>query len=739
MRALLQVWRWRWTLLALAGCTCWAQTTLSLASGTAVAGGTVALGLTFNDPGSTNQVAGLQWTFQYPAANITAITVSPAAGLTAASKTITCAAKAGMYTCVATGPNDNVIANGLVVTAQFTLAAKAVSTNIALSNALAASAPANSVSVAAAGGTISVLPTLASLTCNPAALSSAGVSICSAVISQAAPSGGAVVGLSSNNTLLGTPASLSVAAGATAATVSLTAGTISAAQTAVLTATLNGSSKAVSFTLSPPANSGSVSTASVSGSASLASLTCTPTTLSSAGTSTCSAVLSQAAPAGGAAINLSSNNTLLGTPAFLTVAAGATTATVSLTAGTVSATQTAILTATLNGSSATASFTLNPPLALSSLTCNPAALNSAAVGTCSAVLSQAAPAGGTAIGLSSNNTLLGTPAFLTVAAGATTAAVSLTAGAISAAQTAVLTATLNGSSKTVSFTLNPPANSGSVPSSATLASLTCNPTTLGPGGGTTCIAVLSQAAPAGGAVIGLSSNNEFLWPPPSLAVAAGATDAAVGLSAGTVFTTQTAVLAATLNGSSKTSSFTLNPAATLASLTCTPTTLTSGNLSTCIAGLSQAAPAGGAVVSLSSNNEMLLTPASLTVAAGANFFAVAVTAGAISTAQTAVLTATLNGSSLANTFTLNPPATLASLTCNPTTLSSGNASTCSTVLSQAAPAGGVAIGLSSNNALLETPASLSVAAGATTATVSLTAGTISTVQTAVLTVSKRLF
>src|ERR1035438_3159902 len=109
----------RWLLAILAASTCWAQTTLSLSSASGVAGGTVALGLTFSDSGN-NQVAGVQWSFQYPA-SITGVTVTAAPALTAASKSITCVASPGAYTCVATGSNDNVIPNGLVGTAQFTL------------------------------------------------------------------------------------------------------------------------------------------------------------------------------------------------------------------------------------------------------------------------------------------------------------------------------------------------------------------------------------------------------------------------------------------------------------------------------------------------------------------------------------------------------------------------------------------------------------------------------------------
>ena len=90
-------------------------------------------------------------------------------------------------------------------------------------------------------------------------------------------------------------------------------------------------------------------------------LTCTPTSLSSSGTSSCTVTLSVAAPTGGQTVNLSSSNSsLLSVPATVTVGAAATTATFTATAGTITSSQTVTITATLNGSSATASISLAP-------------------------------------------------------------------------------------------------------------------------------------------------------------------------------------------------------------------------------------------------------------------------------------------------------------------------------------------------------------------------------------------
>ena len=88
-------------------------------------------------------------------------------------------------------------------------------------------------------------------------------------------------------------------------------------------------------------------------------LACTPASVTSGSTSTCTVTLS-AAPTASASVAISDNSAALTVPATVTVATGATTANFTATAGSVSANQTATVTATLNGSSKTASITVTP-------------------------------------------------------------------------------------------------------------------------------------------------------------------------------------------------------------------------------------------------------------------------------------------------------------------------------------------------------------------------------------------
>ena len=90
---------------------------------------------------------------------------------------------------------------------------------------------------------------MTSLACNPTSLGSGQSTSCTVTLSGAAPSGGAAVGLSSNNPLLPVQASVTVPAGSTSASFTATAGTISAAATATLTGTFNNTSQTATIQL----------------------------------------------------------------------------------------------------------------------------------------------------------------------------------------------------------------------------------------------------------------------------------------------------------------------------------------------------------------------------------------------------------------------------------------------------------------------------------------------------------
>lgn len=164
---------------------------------------------------------------------------------------------------------------------------------------------------------------------------------------------------------------------------------------------------------------------------------------------------------------------------------------------------------------------------------------------------------------------------------------------------------------------------------------------------------------------------------------------------------------------------------TLNSLSCTPTTLSSGSSTTCTLTLS-AVPASNTAVALASNNAVLTVPISVTVPSGSTSTTFTATAGTVSSNGSGIVTATLDGLSSTATITLNAPAptpTLSSLACTPSMLTSGNSSTCTVTLTAVASSN-TTVSVADDNASLVVPTSVTVLSGQSTAIFTATAGTI---------------
>ena len=235
--------------------------------------------------------------------------------------------------------------------ASVTVPASSLSAAFSIVTSAVTSSTAVTISASSPGGTqsavLTVAPTsgLSTLQCSPSSLPSGGQSTCTVTLSGGA-SGGVTISLSSNNSLLSVPASVTVTAGSTMATFGATVGTVGATQSAVVTATLGGVSRTAGFTLSAPT--------------SLASLLCSPISLHSGGTSTCTVTLTGGAGAGGTTVALSTTNSRLIVPSSVTVPARAVAASFAAHARFIRRGQIALVTAKLGTISKTVSFNLAP-------------------------------------------------------------------------------------------------------------------------------------------------------------------------------------------------------------------------------------------------------------------------------------------------------------------------------------------------------------------------------------------
>jgi len=198
------------------------------------------------------------------------------------------------------------------------------------------------------------------------------------------------------------------------------------------------------------------------------SFSMSPSAVTAGGTATGTVRLSIAAPPEGAVVSLLSSNLSAVVPESVTVPPGQSSANFTIRTTSVSTSQTATLTASYAGSSRQATLTINPAVAdavtLESFTITPSIVTAGASATGSVRLSGAAPAGGIRVDLQTDNSAarLPCPFFsgpnagcVILAAGQASATFTIQTTSVSTGQTANITASYAGVSRTATLAINP--------------------------------------------------------------------------------------------------------------------------------------------------------------------------------------------------------------------------------------------------------------------------------------------
>jgi hypothetical protein len=253
-------------------------------------------------------------------------------------------------------------------------------------------------------------------------------------------------------------------------------------------------------------------------------------------------------------------------------------------------------------------------------------------------------------------------------------------------------------------------------------------------GETTWVAVqLTAAVPAGGATISMNSSNPGALPVPATVTMPGNTAwMQFQVQAGQVSALTPVTLTAMLNSASASAQFTLQPPS-LKSLTISPATISGGAQPQGIVMLNGQAPAGGALVSLSSNSPMVSPPTSVTVTPGNFSASFPIPTSGVTANTTAIVTATYNGASSQAQVTLTPQQPPASLTLSPTSTTGAGGSSFGTVtIASPSSTDEVLQVASSNPAVASVPNGVTIPAGSTTGgfnifTTSVTTQTVVTI------------
>jgi len=261
------------------------------------------------------------------------------------------------------------------------------------------------------------------------------------VLNGAAAGGGVKVAITCDNAVAQTPANVTVPFNSTSTTFPISTSAVSAPQTANITAALGRISDTAQLTVAPALQLTLAANSVVGGS-------------SVSGTAT----IGSPAPLAGVNINLRSDNTTVAeTPLSVDIASGQNSATFTITTIPVALSRTVTITATSPSftQSASVSLTVTPPGSgtLANLTIFPTQVTGGATATGTVTLTGAAPAGGTVVTVQSNSAYARVPQLVTVLQGLSAASFIITTIHPASAQTATITATAGGVTKTATLTV----------------------------------------------------------------------------------------------------------------------------------------------------------------------------------------------------------------------------------------------------------------------------------------------
>ena len=597
------------------------------------------------------------------------------------------------------------------VPASVTVLTAAVSATFTVT-ALSVAAATSTTITAAYGGanaiaTLAVTPAAAlySVTLSPATVAGGNPSTATVTLNGLAPTGGATVNLASSNTLVATvPASVVVPAGTATKVFTVTTLGVAASNDVLISGSYSGLTATATL----------VVTAAVPSSVSL-----NPTSVAGGSPSTGTVTLNGKAPAGGAVVALSSANPAVATvQATVMVAAGQLSKTFNVTTVWVGSTTTVAISATLLGVTQSANLTVTTTAAaLSAVSVSPASVLGGGTSTGTATLTVPAPTGGATVTLSSSDPAATVPPGVTVLSGSSTATFTITTLGVSTSTPVTISGTYLGVMKSATLTVTP----------AVLSTLALSPTTVVGGNPSTGTVTITGPAPPLGSVVPLSSSVQTAATvPANVTVPGGALSATFTVTSLGVTTSSSTVITATYGGVPKTKTLTVNPA-TPSTVTLNPTTVIGGATSAGTVTLNGAAPPGGSTVALTSANPAAATvPASVPVAGGATTASFTATSLAVGTNTSSLITATFNGGSKNATLTVNA-AVPSSMALNPASVVAGTSSQATVTLTGPAPSVGAVVDLTSSRTDVATvPPNVTVLAGATSASFTVTTLPVST-------------
>jgi len=259
-----------------------------------------------------------------------------------------------------------------------------------------------------------------------------------------------------------------------------------------------------------------------------------------------------------------------------------------------------------------------------------------------------------------------------------------------------------------------------------LIQLTINPSSVFGGQSASLTAELSSPASAGGVTLQLSnSNSAILTVPASIVIPSGQTKVTVQINSKSVKADQVAEVSATGPISKRKVIVTVR-APTLATFSLSPDVVVGGQTSTAMLSITSAAPAGGTIVSLSSDSSLVAVPATVSIPEGKTSVTFLVPTLGVTADSDVILSAFLLGQSVEVALAIKAPR-IKSIDINPTKVY-GGAKISLTVTLDSVTKESVSVTLSSSGNGLVLPSDLVISAGSDSRTIQVDTLTVDRIQ-----------
>ncbi|HZP63005.1 MAG TPA: hypothetical protein VFB28_06265 [Terriglobales bacterium] len=448
-----------------------------------------------------------------------------------------------------------------------------------------------------------------------------------------APGSGLVVNLSSNSSIAAVPPSVTIPAGATNASATVTTIGVASTSTATLTASDGTTTLSTVLTVTPeiPSTVKFVPVSVVGGNSTVGTVTMkAPAMVDTVVTLT---------------VN-SGNSAVASIPPSVTVLAGSSTANFTVLTNVVAANTTVKISAAANGTSVNNTFTVTPNIP-STVTFSPASVIGAQSSTGKVTLAATAITDTTVtLAVTSGNSAVASiPSSVVVPTGTSSATFTVVTNPVSAKTTVMVSAAANGISKTGSLTVTTNSPTG----------VTFNPSSITGGASTTgkvtfalpviSNTVVSLAITSGGSAIASM--------PSSVTVLAGSTSATWTVVSAPVSVTTTVQISATANAGTKTGTLTVKPN-TPTAFSFTPSTVTGGGTSVgkVTFGLPVASDTTVTLTVTAGSSAVASIPSSFVVPAGNSSGTFTITTAPVTQQTTVTVSAAANGGSKSANLTV---------------------------------------------------------------------------------------